>query len=568
MIAAREFYKELTRFGTTPSGEAQNEWLQNAERDSLELLTSTDNDLTILYASFRYLWIVSVLTSASNLRSPNKDELYNARIDAEEAWCIQRGWGGGEGHRMYLEPPLDFQAGHPLNDAEPIVFRRSFMGMANFVPPIEVSQKLVHSLDLHFLPERHAFCRLNDEGNMEEVIYVFQDEGTGNYDSRACVLINAKALAQYMAVGGYGLFRKFDITRFRFDGSFSHWDDAKRRFDSPDIFYNSGVSGTDASYVHGGQILRPTLTVEQLIEKWKQDENPNARKYEAFLIHDWKNNRIVEWSSAPGELSNYFEKSEKPFEISPAYFSPEVLTKYKADPEKYDLRDRSITCRNAWYLKTYDINDAGQVHTYIRYLQNLPHREQQHWKLYNERPKAALSKRAIETDFKGEWSSEEDPLQALRYAVETLDSNPSAWWTARGPDLVQRVHYPVTTSSKEWADELRSLDQLLVEGFVATELKKIAVASGVRIDPHWQGLKIIQELLRARGHHNADKIVEPLRRLHYLRSKVSGHHTKERAELEKKSFADHGSFRAHFFALCQQCNEAFATIIEALHSVR
>ena len=566
-MTAREFYKELTQFGSMPSGEAEKVWLQNAERDGLKLLTSTD-DLTILYASFRHLWLVSVLASASNVRNANKDELYNARIDAEEAWRIQRTWGGSEGHRMFLEPPLEFQAGHPLNDAEPIVFRRSFMGMTNFVSPIEISQKLVHSLGLHFFPERHAFCRLNDEGDVEEVIYVFHDEGTGNYDSRACALINSKALAEYLAVGGYALFRKFDITRFRFDGSFSHWDDAKRHFDAPDIFYNSGASSGDASYVHGGQILHPAVTVEQLIEKWKQDENPDARKYETFLIHDWKNDRIVEWSSAPGALSNYFQKSEKPFEISPAYFSPEVLTKYKADPEKYDLRDRSITCRNAWYLKTYDINEAGQVHTYIGYLQNLPYREQLHWKLYNEQPKAGLSKRAIDTDFKGEWSSEEDPLQALRYAVETLNSNSPSWWAARGSELDKRVHYPVTASSKEWADELQSLDQLLVEGFVASELRRIAVASGVKIDPQWQSLKIIQELLRARGHDNADKIVEPLRRLHHLRSKVSGHHTKERTELEKKAFADHGSFRAHFFALCQQCNEAFAVIVEALRAIR
>jgi len=276
----------------------------------------------------------------------------------------------------------------------------------------------------------------------------------------------------------------------------------------------------------------------------------------------------VEWSSAPGELSNYFEKSEKPFEISPAYFSPEVLTKYKADPDKYDLRDRSITCRNSWYLKTYDLNEVGQVHTYIGYLKSLPYREQQHWKLYNEPPKGGLSKRAITTDFKGEWSTEEDPLQSLRHITEELDRTAPSWWKARGSDIINRVHYPVTASSKEWADELQALDQLLVEGFVATHLRGMAIAAGAEVDKNWQSLKLIEALLGARGHANAEQIVEPLRRLHHLRSKVSGHHTSERSKLEKEAFAAHGSLKAHFFALCQGCVEALAGIVEALQQAR
>jgi hypothetical protein len=564
MISARQLYAELTIFGIMPSGAAGKEWLQNAERDTIKLLTE-ERELTILYASFRHLWIVCVLAPAMNLRRANKDDLYSARIGADQAWFMQRSWGGGQARRMFLEPPLEFGPDHPLHGAEPVVFRREFVGMSNFDAPIEISQKLVHSLGLHFLEDRNAFCRLNEEGDIEEVIYVFQDQGTGDFDSRACVLINSKILAEYMAVGEYSLFRKFDVTRYH---SFSEWDESERHFDAPDIFYNSGKSGDPASYVHGGQVLRPAVTVEELIEQWKSSEDPSARRYETFLIHDWKNKRIVEWSSAPDQLSNYFEESEKPFEISPVYFRPDVLTKYKADPDKYDLRDRSITCRNSWYLKTYDLNDAGQVHTYIRYLQSLPFREQQHWKLYNEAPKGGLSRRAIENDFEGKWSTEEDPLESLRYVIETLDSNPPAWWSPRGSDLVRRVHYPVTTSSKEWADELQVLDQLVVEGFVATELRKIAVAVGVSVDTKWQSLKLIQEFLRARSRVNADEIVEPLRRLHYLRSKVSGHHTKERKTLEKDAFSQNGSLAAHFRALCRQCHEGFTTIIDELHASR
>jgi len=115
--------------------------------------------------------------------------------------------------------------------------------MSDYDPAIEISQKLVHSLGLHFIVERSAYCRLNSEGDLEEIIQVFRDVGTGEFDSRrTLVLIKAEQLAEFMAVGGYSLYRKFDVTRF-VPGSFSQWDGSERHFDAPDLFYNKGLLG-------------------------------------------------------------------------------------------------------------------------------------------------------------------------------------------------------------------------------------------------------------------------------------------------------------------------------------
>jgi hypothetical protein len=562
----RQFFERLSAAHAPPSGDALKEWLISAEPDGVHLLTQEERDWTILYASFESLLIISIFGQASSLANPDKKKLSLSSFYVDEAWCIQRSWGGGEEHRMFLEPPLDFPEGHPLHDAEPIVFRRSFDGMSNYDPPIEISQKLVHSLGLHFISERNAYCRLNSEGDLEEVIKIFQDDGgTDFHRNRTLVLIKAKQITEFMAIGGYGLYRKFDVTRF-LPRSFSHWE-GSRHFNAPDLFYDVGLSGGNASYIHGGQILRPNITVEELIEDSKRENDPSSREYETFKIHDWKNSKFVEWSCAPSELGNYFTKSDKPFEISPAFFSPNVLTKYKADPDKYDLGDRSITCRNAWHLKTFDINEAGQVHTYVGYLQNLPFKEQQHWKLHNEWPKAPISKRAFDTDFEGKWT-ESDPLQSLRFSVSELDRDPPSWWRTRGSQIRDRVHYPVTTSSKEWADELLALDQMVVEGFVATEIRKLAVASGVKFETSWQSLKLTQEILRTKDSLTADQIIEPLKELHHLRSKVSGHHTGERATLEADALKKHGSLAAHFRALCAGCQESFDHVVATLSEGR
>ncbi len=146
LMRERQFFERLGATFGSPSSGISAEWLVNAERDGINLLTQEENENVILYAGFQSLLIVSIFGVAANLADPDKDELYNSSFYIDEAWFLQRSWGGGEGARMFLEPPLDFPVGHPLHHAEPIVFRRQFEGMSNYESSLELSQKLVHSL--------------------------------------------------------------------------------------------------------------------------------------------------------------------------------------------------------------------------------------------------------------------------------------------------------------------------------------------------------------------------------------------------------------------------------------
>src|SRR6185312_15144701 len=230
-----------------------------------------------------------------------------------------------------------------------------------------------------------------------------------------------------------------------------------------EMHYRSHVEPGYASYLRGVQLVRSSVSREQIIRRHGYME-VEERQYASFIAQDWKNNVIREILCAPGATANYFTKSDLPFELSPAFFKPEVLLKYKADSEKYRLKGRSISCRGAWSLQTYDINDAGQVHTYLVYLRSLPYEEQLYWKSYNEEPKAPISKRAFTTDFEGEWDLEYDPLNSLIQAIGDLNLDQVPWWTLRAENLRDQLHYPVTTSADEWATEILNLDQLVVEG--------------------------------------------------------------------------------------------------------
>jgi len=61
-------------------------------------------------------------------------------------------------------------------------------------------------------------------------------------------------------------------------------------------------------------VVRSTVSLEQLIDEWKEESNPTKREYATFKIFDRKNKIEVETSCAPEFLSNCFQESELPWE--------------------------------------------------------------------------------------------------------------------------------------------------------------------------------------------------------------------------------------------------------------
>ena len=178
------------------------------------------------------------------------------------------------------------------------------------------------------------------------------------------------------------------------------------------------------------------------------------REYASFIIHDWRNKNVAEVSSGPGHTANYFngEGNSLPYELSPAFFRPEVLSKYKADRDKYTIDEahRFISCRGTWELWSFDVNEAGQVHAYLCDLRYLPHQEQLHWKSYDERPKGTISKRSLENDFQGVWASYETPLERVLYTVSKWARHKPGWWQIQAEDPLLRVNTPISENKDGW----------------------------------------------------------------------------------------------------------------------
>jgi hypothetical protein len=219
------------------------------------------------------------------------------------------------------------------------------------------------------------------------------------------------------------------------------------------------------------------------------------------------------------------------------------------------LDHRSISRRNSWHLQTYDVNDAGQVHTYIRYLGYLPYSEQLYWKSFNENPKDSISKRAFTTDFEGQWSDHSDPLIDLQNALNNLHASDVNWFTLREPNLVSQLHYPLTSSAKAWGDTLITLTKLVAEGLEKRFFEDLAKSNGATGDARWGSIRWAEEAMKSSG-TSAEvigEVIRPLRKVQELRTKPSAHSGgNEASSIRAELLRDYKTPRAHIGHLCAQ----------------
>ncbi len=515
------------------------------------------------------IFVHAVSVPAANLRRP-WDELTEWNGSPFDAPTCSLVYGGNDGPRIERHEPWDDHEPEVLRGARQLVFGRSFDGRIGEKSYFELTQDITVAHGLHWLEERKAWCRLDDEGDIEEVAGVAEHRLSAA-DSATLVWINREVLEAYLASTATCLAQTFDCAWLpRFDTRF---DPAriKHYTDEAKTLTCKFMIDADASCFRGVQFIAPARTVHELGELAYARSHP-PKEYETFIIHDWKNDRIVEWSSAPGTLATYFQPdSTAPFGTSPVFFKPQVLDKYKADREKYSLSDRTLSCRNAWSLKTFDVNAAGQVHTYIIYLGNLPIAEQRYWKSFNEPPKAPIAQRAIASDFEGRWDTEPDGLRDLKGLLPRLHRESSLWFRLKQPELLDHLNYPLTSAHKPWDDAIIDLAKVVVEGLELAALKKLAKARGRIEDPKWGSIRWLREALIGVGveEERAMELATPLDQLQRLRSKLSAHASGgDSAEIRRQLLKEFKTPKAHIEALATQLHAsltAISGILQASH---
>lgn len=540
---------------------AFSEWIQ-AEAHLSFLRQNALADEMVVYASGEYTFIHAVAVLNDRLTPIDREDLMGWSLNPYTTTASYVTGGGRDD--VWIERGLSTTGTKTLQDALQLIFGRTFEGWSeagrNYY---ELHQEYTHLSGIHWRPEARAYCRFNEHGDLDPVVTVTTREDKGS--EMTLVSFKWEPLEEYLAASSASLVRMFDFTLLRRSG-FSGWSKGPEREyqESEELFYRQKVMPGYAAYTRGVQIIRPRRAEKEIFTRitgrWYGQKN---KGYVEFIAYDWRNSRIAKISTDPSDTANYFnaEGNSLPFELSPAFFRPEVLLKYKADRDKYTVGERDVSCRAAWRLEAIDINEAGQVHAYICYLRRLPYTEQLHWLSFNEPPKASISKRAVINDFEGQFVTFMEPLRKVLSIVRRWHDEKVAWWTLRNEKLLGRVNTPLTTSRDEWAESFMDLAKLVVEGFESKHIRAQLDAAGIPYEKGDKTIALLEKCLNKGETSGEIHRLVGLRTVQLLRSKAKGHVGGSDADqLAHDALMEHDTFANHFRHVCTQVSEELETI--------
>jgi hypothetical protein len=560
----KKLIEEIVRLDEVPEDpQIFAKWIQaDAHLDFLRKNALTDE--LVVYASGEYTFIHTVAVHNDRLFPVDKNDLMGWSLNPYRS--IAGYVTGGGRDDVWVERGLSGTGTKTLEGAVQLIFGRTFEGWTGLGRNyLELHQEYTHLAGIHWRPEMRAYCRYDAHGDIEPVVSVTTCEGNGRGTS--LVSFEWKPLEEYLAASNASLVRMFDFTLLR-RSNFSGWSEGPPEDfrDTHDFFFKRKVDGGSAAYTRGVQIIRarrPQKAIfTRILDGWFGEKN---KVYAEFIAYDWRNSRITKISTNPSATANYFntEGNSLPFELSPAFFRPEVLLKYKADREKYTVGERDVSCRAAWHLEGIDVNEAGQVHAYICDLRRLPYSEQLHWQSFNEPPKASISKRAVINDFQGEFVSFEEPLGKVLSIVRRWHDDKVPWWTLRNERLLERVNTPLTASRDEWAEAFMDLAKLVVEGFETRAIRERLESVKVEYDKEDKTIALLERLVNKNNTSGELQKLAGLRTVQHLRSKAKGHAGGSEADqLAQDALMEHESYTNHFKSVCELVAAEMANLEE------
>ena len=461
-----------------------------------------------------------------------------------------------------MERNSDSFGSSDLKGSTQLVFGRTFEGLSGADRIyFEINQEYTHVTEIHWRPEQSAYCRFDENGDLECVVSVTSRDG--NARTVSCVSFAWRQLEEFLTATNSTLVRRFDFTLMR-SNNFNGWSNTPELLvrESDSLFFHQKIDSA-AAYTTGVQLITPLRPRSNIFEELR--DGRKEKEHVEFITYDWRNNSIRMVSTEPTATTNYFEAKNNPlpFELSPAFFRPEVILKYKMDKDKYTVEDRQITCRSAWVLRSYDVNEAGQIFAYIRDLRNLPYTEQLHWKSYNEKPKSGISERAFINDFKGEFTLVSDPLIEILSILRSWRDTQVSWWTLRDERLLGRVSTPLTSSRDEWAEAFMDLSKLVVEGFIISVIREKLEKDLIAYEKQEQSIALLERLVNGITEPNERKTLDGLRTVQRIRT-IRGHASGAEADtLVRDILARYESFTQHFKVVCKTVAFELQTISDA-----
>ena len=465
-------------------------------------------------------------------------------------------WDGGKDD-VRVESNFRYFLTHQPVHGRQLIFARQFHGNKGTESTyFELLQEYSHLSNVHWRDEFQSYCRFDIYGDFEHVVTTSSHRHDGGMN---LVTFLREPLEEYLEASDSILVQMFEFHLVKdadkFVSSRHLVEQSVTTHDLDNMHYKQNVFRELGAFTRGIQVVWPSRNRAQIFAAIKRGRFDFSETGSCeFIAWDWRNQKITTVSTDPLATTSYFVSSENslPYETTPAFFRPEVLQKYKSDRQKYSIDEdlRFISCRGGWSLKSFDFNDAGQVHVYICDLAELPPKEQQYWLSFNERPRSGISERANAIDFEGKRFGSVDPSSKLRSILRDWINADAPWWKSKG-ERIELLVAPYTNNRGEWADSFSVLSKLAIEGFQRSAIRELLGKRNVAFCQNEKSLALIEKLLKDSELIEAGEQLRGLRMAWRIRSVVASHSAGSAAqELAKNAIERHGTYANHFRIVC------------------
>lgn len=252
------------------------EWLK--QQEFLQFLLDTSVDEIPLYVYYKGTYIYSVFLPQSYLKGSYVDDLMKWDCRPDSSW----GYNASSG----ILQPFNYSCSKFIRNATPITFLRSFEGKIGQKSYIEIHQLLSHIHGLHFLEERNAYCRVNEDGDIEEVIKIYY------LPREILVTIKQDVLDLHLFLTKSVLLRLFDRTICNNWISFSEKtrQESKIHDKKNKMFARQGIAFDKenlptAGWLRGLHIIRNHRMRKKMLNIYS-GEHSEPEKHEKFITYD------------------------------------------------------------------------------------------------------------------------------------------------------------------------------------------------------------------------------------------------------------------------------------------
>jgi len=204
-----------------------SEWLN--QKDFFDFLQDEVNDeYIILYASLPRLFMHSVFIPKTEINEEKIEDLLGWSFNPYNQWSYL-----ASKEDVWIEGPLYGCGSKLISRGEQIIFARSFEGVPTRRQYYELNQKISQLLELHYMQERNAWCKLDNSGDIWDAIKIIKLDILPGYFSNNVIYANQQLLGEYAAVNDYLLLRMFDFTRVSKD--FLSWSGDRNRVEISNV---------------------------------------------------------------------------------------------------------------------------------------------------------------------------------------------------------------------------------------------------------------------------------------------------------------------------------------------